>query len=172
MQVRMLAGGGEELRVNLTRDTLRMAADRPVWGWGLGSYAIVFPSYQGDYLRDTKGAITARVVHAHNDWAHIAAETGLIGLLILGTPVLVLIIRCRRGESALLRWGGGGTVVLLVYALADFPLHCPAVLLLWTTVLCTSAPHVALPGTKKPRRLSQVSRAKMAARVGVEPATK
>ena len=172
MQARVMADGGQELRVHLTRDTLRMAADRPAWGWGLGSYVIVFGRYKGDYLRDAKGESTAVVVHAHNDWAQVAAETGAGGLLILGIPVLVLIIRCRRGESALLRWGGAGTVVLLVYALADFPLHCPAVLLLWTTILCTSAPHVAVPAAKKPRRLSQVSGAKMAARVGVEPTTK
>lgn len=139
-QVTALADGQGDLRINLTRDTVRMAMDKPVWGWGVGSYPLVFPGYQGAYLRDDQGRINARVLEAHNDWAHLWAETGLGGLLILLVPVGVLLRGVWRTRGVLVRWGGTGVVILMTYALADFPLHSPAVLFLWVTILCTAAP--------------------------------
>jgi O-antigen ligase len=141
VQWRAASEGGENLRLRLSRDTLRMAAERPIWGWGAGSYRLVFPSrYQGDYLRDGQGVITTRVVHAHNDWAQVAAELGLVGLLVLAWPAGVLLVRGLRDESPLARWAAVGVGVVALYAWADFPLHCPAVLLLWVTVLGVAAP--------------------------------
>lgn len=139
-QLKSLLAGGADLRVELTRDTLKLAADRPVWGWGVGSYGLVFHLYQGDYLRDKSGAVTTRVLHAHNDWAQVAAETGAVGLLLLAIPAGLLLLRAVRHGGTLVRWGAGGLLLVLAYALVDFPLHCPAVLLLWTVLLCTAAP--------------------------------
>jgi len=139
-QVKDLLSGGDDLRLNLTRDTLRLAAERPVWGWGVGSYGLVFHEYQGNYLRDKSGLITTRVLHAHNDWAELLAEAGAVGLLIFLTPVAFLSFRVVKSGGTLFRWGGAGAGLILAYALVDFPMHCPAVLLLWSTLLCTAAP--------------------------------
>ena len=137
-QIHGLSSGQSDIRVQFTRDTLRMAADRPVWGWGVGSLGIVFPLYQGNYLRDKNGQINARVIHSHNDWAQITAETGVIGLLLFAGFIFVVIRRGIRSQSVLERWLTGGMVILLFYALVEFPLHNPAVLLtmavLWSTV--------------------------------------
>lgn len=137
-QIHGLSSGQSDIRVQFTRDTLRMAADRPLWGWGVGSLGIVFPQYQGNYLRDEEGQINARVVHAHNDWAQITAETGAVGFLLFGWFIFRLVRSGIRSPSILERWITGGMVILLLYALVDFPLHNPAVLLtiavLWATV--------------------------------------
>lgn len=139
-QIHNLAKGQDELRMNLSRDTIRIAMDRPILGWGVGSFRYIFPKYQGDYLRDTQGKPTSVVHHAHNDWAEMWAETGLLGLLILITPVVIRVRDIWRSPSVLSRWGGGAVLLILAYALVDFPLQNPAVLFLWVTVLSTAGP--------------------------------
>lgn len=132
-----LASGQSELRFRFTQDTLRMAADRPWWGWGAGSFGYVFPRYHGDYLRDSQGRITTRVMHAHNDWAEIGAETGIIGFLFFLWFVLGRIRRGWAAQSALERWTTGGVTLVLLYGLVDFPLHNSAVLLMTISLLAT-----------------------------------
>lgn len=139
-QLRSVAAGDGDLRVKVTMDTLRMGAERPIWGWGVGSYSLVFPNYQGSYMRDSTGKLTGRFVHAHNDWAHLWAETGTLGFLILLIPAGYLLRRGFRAESALLRWGTAGSASIMVYALVDFPFHSPAMLLFWAVILPTAAP--------------------------------
>jgi len=140
----------------LSRDTLRLAADRPVWGWGVGSFGLVFPVYQGDYLRAPSGEITTQVLHAHNDWAELAAETGAVGLLGLLVPVVILLIRGARAEGVMGAWVTFGTGLVLAYALVDFPMHCPAVLFFWTVLLCTAPPPSGFPLEKEERALPAV----------------
>ncbi len=130
----------DQLRLRFSRDTVAMAADRPIWGWGVGCFRFIFPKYQGDYFRDDQGNITARVHHAHNDWAEMFAELGLLGCLVLLIPVALRLRDIWRSTSVLFRWGGAAVVVILAYALVDFPLHNPAVLFLWVTILCTAGP--------------------------------
>lgn len=138
-QIQGLAKGQDELRVNLTRDTIRMAADRPVWGWGIGSFKLVFRKYQGDYLGVIQGKSHV-VHHAHNDWAEMWAEIGLVGVLALLLPLVTRMKSIWRSRSVLSRWGGGAVVLILLYALVDFPLHNPAVLFLWVAIFCTAGP--------------------------------
>ena len=114
-----------------------MAMDRPIWGWGVGTLGIVFPQYQGNYLRDENGRISSRVVHSHNDWAQISAETGVIGLILFLWLIWVPIRRGWKSDSVLEKWVTGGLVMVLAYALVDFPLHNPAVLLMVGTLLAT-----------------------------------
>lgn len=132
--------GSESLRLNFTKDTLQIALKRPVWGWGVGSFARVFATFHGDYLRDKAGKPTARLLRAHNDWAQMWAELGLVGLLVLIVPVVVRLRSVWGDGRPLYQWGAVGVVVLLGYAWVDFPFHNPAVLFLWVTVLCTLSP--------------------------------
>jgi O-antigen ligase len=135
---RHAAGGMLDLRLELTRDTARMAADRPVFGWGGGSYEIVFPLYQGAYLRDENGRPTARFEFAHNDWLQIAAEGGVVGALLLLGPAAWLWRSSWRSAHRTGRWALGGAALIALYAWIDFPFHNPAVLLLWTTLVATA----------------------------------
>jgi len=155
-QISGLLSGAEDIRMNLSRDTLRLAADRPVWGWGVGSFGLVFPVYQGDYLRAPSGEITTQVLHAHNDWAELAAETGAVGLLGLLVPVVILLIRGARAEGVMGAWVTFGTGLVAAYALVDFPVHCPAVLFFLTVLLCTAPPPFGFPLEKEEKPLPAV----------------
>jgi O-antigen ligase len=135
---RHAAGGVLDLRVELTRDTWRMAQARPWFGWGVGCYEVVFPIFQGNYLRDANGRSTARFEFAHNDWLQIVAEMGAIGAaLLLGAAGAAGARSWREAESAG-RIALAATGLLLVYAWIDFPFHNPAVLLLWTVLVATA----------------------------------
>lgn len=135
---RHAAGGMLDLRFELTRDTARMAAARPVFGWGVGSYEIVFPVFQGGYLRDGQGRPAARFEFAHNDWLQVAAEGGVIGALLLLGPAFLLWRGSWRAANRVGRWALAGAAVLALYAWIDFPFHNPAVLLLWTVLVATA----------------------------------
>lgn len=132
------AGGMLDLRVEISRDTWRMFQARPWFGWGVGCYEIVFPVFQGPYLRDEGGRRVARVEFAHNDWLHILAEMGALGAaLLLGAAGARLWQSWRRAGGAG-RTALGGAGLLLLYAWIDFPFHNPAVLLLWTVLVATA----------------------------------
>lgn len=127
------------LRTQVSRDTARMAKVRPWFGWGVGSFEIVFPIFQGNYLRDKNGRSEARFEFAHNDWLQLAAEAGLAGLLVVVIPVGVETRRIWRKSGLAGRWGAAGCGVIAVYAWIDFPFNNPAVLVLWNVLLFTAA---------------------------------
>ncbi len=59
-------------RLGIWRDTLRMTADHLVLGVGPGSFDTALPAYHS----------SARIVpHAHNQFLHVLAERGLLGLI-------------------------------------------------------------------------------------------
>jgi O-antigen ligase len=76
------------MRVRLWTRTLRMIADHPIAGVGLGNFRQVFETtYNPEVNEDGR-----RGVHAHNLWLQQYAEIGLIG----GTAYLVLWIAVFR----------------------------------------------------------------------------
>ena len=70
---------------------LNMWKDYPVFGSGLGSFAVVFPRYSED-------GTAASYAHAHNDYLEFAAETGLLGLSLLGLMVAMSFAAALRAQ--------------------------------------------------------------------------
>lgn len=133
-----LAGGAADLRLELDRDTWHMAKARPWFGWGPGCYEIVFPVFQGAYLRSANGAPQARFEAAHDDWLQLLAEVGFIGASLFVIPLGFVAWNqwkagSRSGRSAL-----AGVGLIALYAAFDFPFHNPAVLVLWTILFTTA----------------------------------
>ncbi len=131
-------GESPEVRLLVSRDTWKMALARPWFGWGVGSYELAFPLYQGAYLRDARGQPTARFEFAHDDWLQLFAEAGLVGLAVLLVP-LGRMVRCGwrdGGPAARIALSGCG--VLALYAWIDFPFNNPAVLTLWIIIVSTA----------------------------------
>jgi O-antigen ligase len=114
-------------RASMSRDALRMWRDHPLLGVGLGDFETAYPRYQSlssDMWID----------HAHNDYVEAAAETGLVGaLLVLSVLVLFICLAFRdwknpfRSHAGWIRLGAAiGCCGMLVHSLADFNLHIPA----------------------------------------------
>lgn len=122
-------------RTGIWKDALRMAADFPLFGTGLGAFAEVYPRYQTVHAG-------RQVLHAHNDWVQLLAEGGLAGslavLVLLGSYLAAaarLLGRRHDGEAIFLGLGGlAGVLAFLLHAGADFNARIPANAL-WFTVL-------------------------------------
>lgn len=136
---------GDIARVALYRDTWRMAADRPWFGWGLESYARVFQIYNTQ--RPPEPWFPVRLYsEAHNDWLQALAEIGFVGtglVLLLGALPL-LSTPWRRDSSRLPGYLLAGVGLVLLYAAVEFPLANPAVLLAFWTSLYAAARHARL----------------------------
>ena len=128
-----------DVRLQVSRDTWRMACARPWFGWGPGSYEIVFPIFQGHYLRRPDGRAEARFEFAHNDWLQLLAETGLVGAGFLVIPAAMVALRRWRRAGRAGRFGLFGCALVAAHAWIDFPFHNPAVLMLWVVLLTSAA---------------------------------
>jgi O-antigen ligase len=80
-------------RLTLIDGGIRLAAERPVVGWGSGSFATEF--------RSLEGSSTARATAAsHTIPVTIAAEQGLIGLALYLALMAVALARLLKGAGA------------------------------------------------------------------------
>ncbi len=106
---------------------LKMWKDFPVLGSGLGSFASVFPRYSGE-------GTSQSYTHAHNDYVEFAAETGLIGIALLGAIVLLSFWAALRAHhlrrDPVMRGvsfaATMGILGLMIHSTADFNLQIPA----------------------------------------------
>lgn len=113
-----------QTRILVWKGTADMARDAPVLGHGGGSFRLLDSKY-------VDIPPTGAAVHAHNDYLHVAAEYGLVGLglalLMAGTWIvrmLVLLRRSRKESNSLLAAGAVGAVAAcLAQALVDFNFH-------------------------------------------------
>lgn len=97
------------------------------WGSGLGSFLNVYPLFE-----DPVGVGTTYVIHAHNDYAELALETGIAGILVLILFLLWWATAIRRvwltGESAAFaRAASIASAAILAHSLVDFPLRTAAI---------------------------------------------
>jgi len=128
-----------DTRFQIDRDTLHMFAQRPILGWGLGTFETVYPQFRSFYTN-------LLVDKAHNDYLQLLAETGLIGF---GIMIWFLVSAFRRAVPKIRNWPSDvngalalaaviGIAGILVHSLVDFNLEIPANALLFY-VLCAVA---------------------------------
>ena len=125
------SGATHHTRGDLYADTWRMAADKPVFGWGLESYGPVFLNYSR-FTRTPDGFINT-FEDAHSDWLQSLAELGFAGTaLLLMAGLLPLAETFRPGNlSSVSVWLLAGCALIAAYAWVEFPLACPAVVATW-----------------------------------------
>ncbi|MEO7650984.1 MAG: O-antigen ligase family protein, partial [Bryobacteraceae bacterium] len=121
-------------RFPIWEETVRLAADYPVFGCGLGArefaylrYKTAFPLYTSDF--------------AHNDFLQLFAELGAVGFLLaaaLGVAVMWTAWRAARGQTEMrVRYMAfaalAAMVALFLHSFVDFNLYIPAnaLLLAW-----------------------------------------
>ena len=114
-------------RVTLVEDSLKMVRQRPLLGWGFGTFPVVYPSFRSFY---TDLAVNA----AHNDFVELTVETGLVGFALV---VAFIFLLYRTGMSRIKHWRhdpGASTALaalvgctgLAVHSFSDFNLQVPA----------------------------------------------
>jgi O-antigen ligase len=147
-----LSGG---MRISIDRDTFRMFRNKPVLGWGLGTFPTVYPKFRSFYTNFF-------VNEAHNDYLQLLSEMGLLGF---GTMVWFVIVLYRHALRKIGNWMSDvtgavtlactlGVTGILVHSLLDFNLQVPANAALYY-VLCTIA--AAPPLLQRSRKRRPVS---------------
>jgi O-antigen ligase len=96
-------------RAPIFASTLELIETRPFQGYGVGTYAAVYP----EFARFDSGH---RIEHAHNDWLELSAEGGLVFTATWGLLAARALV---RGSRHLWSWG---VPAICLHALVDFPL--------------------------------------------------
>lgn len=144
-----ISGG---MRLSIDRDAIRMFRMRPILGWGLGTFPVVYPQFRSFYTNFF-------VNEAHNDYLQLLTEMGLLGF---GTMVWFLILVYRSAVPKLSRWTDDvgsavtlacvmGVTGILIHSFVDFNLQIPANAALFY-VLCTVAAAQPLVQPSRKRR--------------------
>lgn len=122
-----ISDAGVTGRVTIVRDTLKMLRDRPILGWGFGTFPVVYPAYRSFFTN-------LWVNEAHNDFVQTLAETGVVGFIF---AVSFLVLLCRKGIHNLKHWRSDiqssialaaflGCIGMFVHSFFDFNLQIPA----------------------------------------------
>jgi O-antigen ligase len=110
------------VRHDLLQSTMRMAGDRPWFGYGMGTFPLAYPAY----ARFDAGVF---VNAAHSDWAEWSAEGGF-PLAVL----LVVLLTMLSGRAVRSIWGIGVLAVAL-HSLVDYPAREPTIALTWFAIM-------------------------------------
>lgn len=116
-----------EGRLELFAYAFRQFSERPLTGFGAGSFEASFSGFQGH-------AIRGDFDHAHNDYLQFAIEFGLIGVIPLALFVAFAFCQALRAlwqRKSPYHSGVGfaasmGILALLLHSTADFNLQIPA----------------------------------------------
>jgi O-antigen ligase len=108
-------------------DTMKLIADYPLIGTGLGSYPMAFTKYsQND-------SAYFPIEQSHNDYLQLLADAGIVGGSLAVWFLVTLFRSFARGikhpdplMAALVLGAGGGIFALLIHSIFDFNLQIPS----------------------------------------------
>ena len=114
-------------RLTIDRDALKIFAEKPLLGWGLGVFPEIYPQFGSLSTNLQVGA-------AHNDYLQLLVEMGALGF---ATVLWFLLTLFRRTLKKLNHWPADsntaltlaaflGVVGILVHSFVDFNLQIPA----------------------------------------------
>ena len=133
-------------RIASTLATLRLWGAFLFAGCGFGCFQYAFPMFQGPSLQ------VGRFLHAHNDYAQLLAEGGLVGalfaILIVALLIKAILSRLPTTSHDARFFIAGLTVsvaAIAVHSLADFSLHKPANAFLFAALCGMGVAVVSLP---------------------------
>jgi len=117
-------------RWRMAADGMRMGEAHPIFGVGAGAFLSAYP-----YFRTLP--TPALATSPHNEYIHVFAETGLVGMAVLILAMALFYIRVLKAVSStgksdppvagFLAGGLGGLLMVSVHSVFDFPMRAPAV---------------------------------------------
>ena len=139
-------------RSGAVRAALRVAAEHPLTGAGPG---------QADLRWRGADGVTRVFGYAHNEYIQVAAELGLVGLVLLAVLLVALgqlLWRTRATGPPVAGWAGvvAATAAFAVHSGFDFVWHLPAVVLTVTLLVGVIVP--APPWRRSPHTIPHRSR--------------
>ena len=75
------------IRIVFARNTLALISERPILGYGLGSFRPTYAAYVEERFT---GVLATRSGDPHNQYLYIVFEQGLVGLLLFGLMIVCL----------------------------------------------------------------------------------
>ncbi len=140
-------------RLKLYSDTWHLAAEKPGFGWGFGSYDKVLQLIRPRPLEANR-QYEHSYVDAHSDWLQSLAEVGFIGtaLLILSVLWPLLGSRALRFAGPLPAYLLGGCGLILLYAGVEFPFANPAVMIAFWLSFFSAIQYVRLSSRTRRER--------------------
>ena len=114
-------------RLTILKDSLHLWARKPLTGWGLGTYPLVFPQFRSFYT-------SLFINHAHDDYVELIAETGVVGAAAIAWFLFVLyragLRKARTQQSriidAMTLAALTSCTAIVAHSFWDFNLQIPA----------------------------------------------
>ena len=97
-------------RLKFAQSTLQMALERPLQGYGIGTFPLIYPQHASLDV-----GFGRYVSHAHNDWAEAAADGGA------GFLACLVVLFGLRVPAAIRSGWGIGVIALAIHAYIDYP---------------------------------------------------
>ncbi len=135
--VSRMAVTSDDGRLCVWMATIKMIEERPLLGWGFGTFADVFPQFRDPDCLGTHGAWT----RAHNSHLEFLAGMGLVGGLLSLVALFVLVhtllsgVQMRRSLQAIPVLSLGALAFVLLHSVLDFPLQIPGVALYFAALM-------------------------------------
>ena len=123
-------------RLAVARATLNSVLNSPVFGYGLGTFADVFPLF-----RDRAVGTLNHWQMAHDTYLEVFQGLGLVVGVVLLAAIALLVARCIKGATTRYtnltpsRVAVGGALLLGLHSLVDFSLQIQAVTLTFAAIL-------------------------------------
>jgi O-antigen ligase/tetratricopeptide (TPR) repeat protein len=113
-------------RPQILKDIANIWTEFPIFGTGFGTHEVVYPMFE-------HSTIALPAAHAENEYAQVAEETGLAGLILLVMFAIIIWsayvknIRFRDLSVKSAAYGlGFGLLAIMIHSLSDFGQHLPA----------------------------------------------
>ena len=117
--------GSFNVRLQYWKAAVDMIKDRPLLGFGPGTFGSIYPRYKLPDAEETQ--------LAHNNYIQVWVESGVFAFLaymwlVFGFLWLVFHNRKKSGENQVLRMGLSlGIIAFLIHSIVDFNLYVPGI---------------------------------------------
>lgn len=110
-------------RINRWQSAFRMFEEKPIFGWGPGTYQFVYAPYQRSKERTIISTNYGDMGNAHSEYFGPLSESGILGMLTFIAIVVTVIITALRVRRQSKNWYVRWFVVLILLGLVTYYIH-------------------------------------------------